>query len=173
MSQTAIHSRHAALHHDQQAAAMAVALMEEAQLKEAKLRRSRSNRAFVAGRLMLAAVFIIGAVAKAATFRATSAAMEDYGLQLTDLLLTVAIGVELTAGALLAIGYKVRQATVVLSTWLVAVTVVMHGNLSVDTNRSAALLNLAVVGGLLLLFAHGAGDASVDKALAQKAAREA
>ncbi len=170
--QTATHRHHAALHHDPLAAANAEALREQAELRELKRVQKRHVRAYVAGRALLGLIFIVGAVAKAATFGATEAAMSDYGFQLTGLLLVFAIAIEGVAGAMLVVGYKVRGAALALGGWLCTVTVIVHGNLGIEANRVSAITNGAIIAGLLLLYAHGAGNASLDRRAAARAAKE-
>lgn len=167
------HPGHAALHHDPQAAANAVAAYEEARMRElAKTQRWR-NRAWTFGRVLLGALFIVTAVGKAVTFKATEAAMSEFGLQLTGLLLAIAIAVELLGGVLLLVGLKTREAALALCVWLLTVTVVVHGNLSVDANRVQAANNIAIIAALLFLYAHGGGGASLDQVRARREAQQA
>ena len=168
--QTIAHPHHAALHHDPQAAAVAVAEYEHAKLRELQAQQAWRSRAWVAGRFLLGALFVAGAVGKAMSFSATQAAMAEFGLELTGVLLTCAIAIEGIAGAMLLFGYKTRGAALALVVWLCTVTLVVHGNVTIDANRVQAFNNLAIIAALFFLFAHGAGKASVDQAVMRKEA---
>ncbi len=173
MTTTTAHPSHAAIHHDPQAAANAVAAYEESRLRELASVQKWRARAWVAARFVLGGLFIAGAVGKIVSFGATQAAMREFGLELTGVLLTTAIAVEGIAGFMLLAGYEVRRAAIALMLWLGTVTVVIHGNVTIDANRAQAFNNLAIMAALLFLYAHGAGNASIDQARERKAAREA
>lgn len=172
MNAPTAHPHHAALHHDPQAAANAIALMEESRLRDLAAKQRHFMRAFFTGRVLLGAVFIVGAVSKAMTFEATRHAMDDFGFQLTVPLLAFAIGLEALGGALLIVGFKTRAAAFSLAVWLSAITVIVYGNLSIETNRMFAVANLAIISALLMLFAHGAGRGSIDDAARRREASE-
>ena len=164
------HPAHHACHHDPQGAALAVA-QEEVDRREEKQRlKSRRTAFYVAGRELVAALFIGSAIAKVVHFSTTQKAMADFDLPDSGLLLTLAIAVELACGAMLALGYKTRRTAVGLIAYLAAVTLLIHRNVSVDLNRSFALANLAICGGLLMLVAHGAGAFSLDKLFERRSA---
>ncbi len=74
-------------------------------------------------------------------------------------------------GLLLAVGFKARKLAVGLIVYLVGVTALLHGDLRVELNRSFALYNLAIAGGLLLLVGAGPGRHSADSWLANRLAR--
>ncbi len=173
MSQTPTHPGHATLHHDPQAAANAVAAYEESRLRELAQSQRWRNRAWTTGRVLLGALFLATALGKVVSFRATETAMSDYGLQLTGLLLAVAIAIEAAGGALLVLGLKTREAAVALCVWLFTVTLVVHGNLTLDANRVQVANNLAIIAALFFLYAHGGGGASLDQARARREAQQA
>jgi putative oxidoreductase len=107
------------------------------------------------GRVLIAAVFVISAVAKAATFDP-----EASGLLLAVFWASVAL--ELVAGLLLAAGLWSRKAALVLLVWIGIGIVFFHGDLSVDANRVFTLANVAIAGGLFVLVAQGGGLFSLD-----------
>lgn len=159
------------VHHvDPEAAAIALKQEEEELLREKVQVKARRQHFYLAGRLLLASLFVTSGLAKLANFGATTEAMTDLGLAAPSLLLTIAIGIELIGGALLAAGYLARSAATVLIGYLAAVTLLVHGDWSLELNRSAALANFAFAGGLLMLLSHGAGTFSLDKVLARREA---
>jgi len=155
-------------HHDVSAAAWAVAAEEDRQKAEGKKLRMRRFKLYLTGRVLLASLFIISAVVKMVGFEATREALADVGLHDGRFLLTLAIGIELMGGLALALGYQVRYVATALISYMTAVTLLMHSDLTVVLNRAFALLNLALAGALLMLVAHGAGTHSVDRWLAHR-----
>ncbi len=163
-------SRH--LHHaDPGAAALAVAEEEEALRRESQQVKGRRGRFYLAGRLMISALFLTSGFAKVATFSATREALENVGIYASPLLLGLVILVELAGGTMLALGYKARGAAIVLIAALCTITLFVHSDLSNPLNRAFALSNLAFAGGLLLIAAHGAGTFSLDRVSARRSAR--
>jgi putative oxidoreductase len=122
----------------------------------------RQAALYSTGRVLLAAVFLVSAIAKVADYRGTLLALRGV-LADAELLLPIAIGLELVGGTLLLVGLKARAATVGLIAYLFTVTALMHHDLAVAVNRAFALTNLALVGALLMVVAHGAGAYSLDK----------
>ena len=172
MTTTTAHPHHAALHHDPQAAANALAAYEEARLRDLAAAQRWRARAWTAARIVLGALFLAGAIGKALSFGATQAAMSEFGLHLTGALLTAAIGIEGIGGVMLLLGFRAREAAVTLVLWLLTVTVVVHGNVTIDANRVQAFNNLGIIAALLFLFSHGAGAASLDQARARREAQQ-
>lgn len=159
-----------ALHHDSDAARLAVEQETQRELEQQRRERTREERAWVAGRLLMGLVFLVAAVGKAATFGDTSRLLADHGFAGPSLLLALAISVELTGGVFLAMGLEVRRASIALIGWVALVTVLVHLDLTQAINRAAVVSNLAIAAGLLLLAARGAGAASADRVRERKLA---
>jgi putative oxidoreductase len=143
---------------------------EERELDQMKRERRRDELAWVTGRVTFGVVFLIAAVVKAVTFSGVSALLTDRGFAGSDLLLSLAILFEATAGVLLTIGFKVRRTAMVLVGWVILVTALIHWDLREPLNQAFALSNIAIAGGLLFLATHGAGIASIDRKQQRKAA---
>ena len=157
------HQSSHALHHDPESARLALRADEEQELEVMKKRRSREERTWLAGRLLMAVVFLTAAVAKALTFSEVSRLIEAQGFAGPDFLLGLAIMIEAFGGALLAMGMNVQKVSAGLVIWVGLVTVLLHHDLSQTWNRASALSNVALAAGLLFLAAHGAGIRSVDR----------
>jgi len=116
--------------------------------------------AALAGRLLLAAIFLHEAYAKLTAYSAAVAYAEAFGVPGT--LLPLAIAAELVGGLLVAIGYQTRAAALVLAGFCVITAVVFH----TDFSKRGELLHfekdLAIAGGFLVLLAHGAGRWAID-----------
>ena len=112
------------------------------------------------GRALLAAIFLHEAVSKLTAYSAALAYMRVFGVP--GELLPFAIAVELGCGLLILCGYQTRAAALVLAAFCLATAVLFHRNLG-DRNQLLHFeKDLAIAGGLLVLFAHGAGAWAVD-----------
>jgi uncharacterized membrane protein YphA (DoxX/SURF4 family) len=140
-------------HHDPEAAAFELEQTEVHRLAEAERARARREALYVAGRLIIAFVFIVGALTRAFSFSAQGGGA----------IVWLSIAIELIAGALLALGLQARRAATVLLIWLGLGTVFFHGDLSQEVDRALALANLAVCGALFAFVAYGGGLLSVDR----------
>jgi putative oxidoreductase len=76
--------------------------------------------------------------------------------------LPLAIAVELGCGLLILCGYHTRAAALLLAGFCLATAVLFHGKFG-DRNQLLHFeKDLAIAGGLLVLFAHGAGAWALD-----------
>ena len=89
-----------------------------------------------------------------------SPAMQAFGVP--GELLPLAIAVELGCGLLILCGYHTRATALILAGFCLATAVLFHGKFG-DRNQLLHFeKDLAIAGGLLLLFAHGAGAWAID-----------
>jgi putative oxidoreductase len=126
----------------------------------------------VIGRILLAAIFVMSGIGKLMAPAATIGYIQAMGLPLAGAGLAAAIVVELGGGVLLALGYKTRIVALVLAAFSVVTGLIFHSAVG-DQNQMIHLMkNLAMAGGLLQVFAFGAGAYSLDaKAAAGQAGR--
>lgn len=116
----------------------------------------------VIGRVLLAAIFIMSGVGKIMAPGATIGYMEAMGLPFASVGLVGAIAVELVGGLMLAFGIKTRVVALGLALFSIVTGLVFHHAIG-DQNQMIHLLkNFAMAGGLLQVFAFGAGAYSVD-----------
>jgi putative oxidoreductase len=116
--------------------------------------------AALAGRLLLAAIFLHEAWSKLTGYSGALAYMRAFGVP--GELLPLAIAVELGCGALIAFGYHTRPAALVLALFCLATAILFHAQLG-DRNQLLHFeKDLAIAGGLLVLVAHGAGAWALD-----------
>jgi uncharacterized membrane protein YphA (DoxX/SURF4 family) len=113
----------------------------------------------LAGRLLLAAIFLASAFGKITNFDGTLKFMEAHGMPMAVLFCACAIALESLGAATLILGYLTRWGTAALIGFLVAVTWIFH---SAPDQRIALLKNLAIMGGLLQVMAFGPGELSLD-----------
>src|SRR5258705_865971 len=116
--------------------------------------------AALAGRLLLAAIFLHEAWSKLAGYSAALTYMQSYGVP--GQLLPLAIAVELGCGLLILCGYHTRAAALLLAAFCVATAVLFHSKFG-DRNQLLHFeKDLAIAGGLLVLFANGGGARALD-----------
>lgn len=113
------------------------------------------NAAALAGRLLLAAIFLLEGWSKLNGYAGAVAYMDKHGVP--PALLPLVIAIELGAGAMIAIGWQTRLAALALALFCVLAALLFHADLG-DRNQILHLeKDLAIAGGLLVLAAFGAG----------------
>ncbi len=111
------------------------------------------------GRLFVAIIFLASAFGKITNFDGTLQFMDSHGMPAVNLLCIGAIAVEALGAVALILGYKTRWGAAALAVFLVAATWVFH---TAPDQRIQLLKNLAILGGLLNLIAHGPGGISLE-----------
>ncbi len=125
------------------------------------------NPLSLAGRLLIAALFLPAGISKITGFAGTVGYIGSVGLPLPAVGAALAIAVEVLGGLALIVGYQTRLAALVLALFTLVASFFFHAYWSVPAEQAfmQQLLffkNIAVTGGLLVLAAHGAGAWSVD-----------
>ncbi|MEX2114436.1 MAG: DoxX family protein [Pirellulales bacterium] len=119
------------------------------------------------GRVLLALIFIMSAAGKLQDWQGTVQMMADRGLPAPDMLLSVAVGLELVGGALVVVGLYARWGALALLLFLVPVSVIMHNFWALPEDQARGQMinfmkNVSIAGGLVFLMAMGAGPLSID-----------
>ena len=114
----------------------------------------------VLGRIGLALLFLWSGYSKFAYMAANVAYMKAYGMPAAELLIWPAALFELTAGAMLALGWKARWAALALAVYTAIAALIFHRYWSVPADQVLDqqihfMKNVAIVGGLLFVFARG------------------
>jgi len=118
-------------------------------------------------RVLLALIFVLIGFGKLAGLEGTAGYIASKGLP-APMVLAVASGVlELVAGVLLIVGWQARWAALALAAFTLAAGVIFHNywTLPADKQMMDQLMfmkNLSITGGLLFVFAFGAGSLSLD-----------
>lgn len=125
------------------------------------------NPLALAGRLLLAVLFLPAGISKITGFAGTVGYITSVGLPLPALAAILALAVEIVGGAALIAGFGTRIAALVLALFTLVASFFFHAYWAVppDQLMVTELLffkNIAVVGGLLTLVAWGAGAWSLD-----------
>lgn len=121
----------------------------------------------LAARLLIVALFLPAGIGKLAGFDGTVGYIASAGLPLPAVGAALAVAVEIGASLALLAGFGTRIAALVLAVFTLAASVFFHAYWAAPADQAyvAELLffkNIAVVGGLLMLVAYGAGRWSLD-----------
>ncbi|HET9403745.1 MAG TPA: DoxX family protein [Burkholderiales bacterium] len=121
----------------------------------------------LAGRILLALLFIASGWGKIGGFEGTVGYIASRGLPLPQVAAAGAIAVELVGGILLIAGWQARWAATALFLFLIPTTLIFHNFWAVDaaqqgTQQIQFMKNLCIMGGMLYVMAFGAGPLSLD-----------
>ena len=119
------------------------------------------------GRILLALVFLVAGSRKLMAVAASAGYLGKLGFPMPEVMVWVAIAIELGAGILLVLGWKARWAAWLLALFTLIAAFAAHRFWEVDAAQYANqmnhfLKNLAIVGGLMFVAATGPGALSVD-----------
>ena len=122
----------------------------------------------LAGRVMMAALFIPSGFSKLAGFQGTVGYIASKGLPLPQLGAVAAIVVELLVAAALLLGWRTRWAALILMLFTLAAAVLFHDYWAAPPEQKMMQAinfwkNVAIAGGLLFVAAHGPGPYAVDR----------
>ena len=115
----------------------------------------------LAGRILLALLFIPAGFGKIGGFAATAGYAASKGVPLPELAIAIAIFVELGLGLLLLVGFQTRWAALGMAFFTFVISFIFHP-LSDPSQAQSFFKNMAIVGGLVSVAAWGAGAWSVD-----------
>lgn len=121
----------------------------------------------LAGRLLIAALFLPAGIGKITGFAGTVGYIGSVGLPLPAVGAAVAVAVEVLGALALILGYQTRIAAIVLALFTLVASFFFHAYWSVPADQAFVqqlmfFKNIAVVGGLFVLAAQGAGGWSLD-----------
>lgn len=121
----------------------------------------------LAGRILLATIFLLSGLTKLTDWNGTAAFMAAHGLKLIPVLLPMAAIVEIAGGLAILCGARSRLAAFILFLYLIPTTLVFHnfwGHAGMEyvNQMQHFLKNLAIMGGLALIVGLGPGFPSVD-----------
>lgn len=119
------------------------------------------------GRALIALLFVPAGLSKIAGFAGVAGYIASKGVPLPEVCAAIAIAAELGLGLLLLVGWQARWAALGLAVFTAVITPIFHNFWAVDAaqkmmQQQAFFKNFAVVGGLLVIAAFGAGRWSLD-----------
>ena len=129
---------------------------------------SRKDAAALAGRVLLAVIFVWAGFGKAIGYQDTAGFMSSVGMPMVGVLLPLTILVELGGGIALIVGWKARWVALILAVFTLLASLIFHKfwtmtGEGVMTNTLFFYKNIAIMGGMLMVFAFGPDRYSLDK----------
>ncbi len=121
----------------------------------------------LAGRVLIASLFLITGIGKITGYAGTQAYMASQGVP--GALLPLVIALEVGGGLAIVLGWHTRLVAALLAGFSIAAALIFHAGGDM-TQQLMLMKNFAIAGGFLFLVARGAGEWSLD---ARAAARSA
>lgn len=115
----------------------------------------------LAGRVLLAAIFLISGLGKIGAYSATAAYMASVGVP--GALLPAVIAAEILGAIAIIVGWKTRISALLLAGFTLLAGLVFHSDFGDQIQMIMFLKNVAIAGGFLLLVVNGAGALSLDR----------
>lgn len=114
------------------------------------------------GRIFVGALFASAGVSKVLGLEGTAGYIASVGLPLPEVLAVLAAIVEIGAGVMLIVGWRIGLAAGALIVFTGLATIFFHGpSMWSDTNPTQQTMfykNFAIIGGLLYMMAYGKGE---------------
>ncbi|HXS52780.1 MAG TPA: DoxX family protein [Usitatibacter sp.] len=132
------------------------------------MNRNFTNLLALAGRILIAVIFVISGFGKIGGFEGVAGAIGSKGLPMPQVLAALTIALELGGGILLVLGFKTRWIAALFFLWLIPTTLVFHAFWGLDPKAAQQmqihfLKNVSIMGAMLMLVAFGPGAWSLDK----------
>ena len=118
------------------------------------------------GRLFLSMIFIFSGFTKITGYAATQGYMESMGVP--GMLLPLVIALELFGGIAILLGFKARLIAVLFVAFNIVSALLFHQFWIDESQMNPFMKNIAIAGGFLMIFAHGAGAYSIDNSKTHK-----
>ncbi len=128
---------------------------------------SLQNPLALAGRILLAWLFIPAGLGKLTGFAGSVAYAASSGMPMAQVAVAIGLLIEIVGGIALLIGWGTRWAAIALAVFVLVASFFLHSFWSVPAEQVGLqqlmfYKNLAIIGGLLAFAAFGAGGLSLD-----------
>ena len=129
---------------------------------------TQNNVVTLAGRTLLALIFIVSGFGKITGFAGTAGYMASKGMPIAEVLLVGAIAVEFLGGLMLLLGWKARWAALAIFIFIIPATLIFHNPAGLTGQEAQnqmiqVMKNLSIMGGMLMVFVFGPGAWSLDR----------
>lgn len=119
------------------------------------------------GRFLISIIFIIAGVGKILNFSDAELSLEYFNISPAGLYIFIAMIMELIGGILVLLGWNTKIGCCILMIFLIPTTLIFHAFWQYEASEASLQLslflrNFSIFGGLLLLFAFGPGEWSID-----------
>lgn len=115
------------------------------------------------GRVLLSLLFIILGFGKLMGFAGTAGYFGSIGLPMPEVTTALVILIEVGGGLMLLLGFHARAAAWALAIFTFLATIIAHRDIGDQMQLTAALKNLAIIGGLVYVIKYGSGPWSLSK----------
>jgi len=122
-----------------------------------------NSLAALAGRILIALLFLQSGIEKFVYYSATLAYMTKAGLPFPDKLLVASGVFEIVCALAIIAGWRTRWAAIGLVLWMIPVTLIFHDPALGQDQMIHFMKNVAITGGILLLAAFGPGAFSLGR----------
>ncbi len=129
-------------------------------MNQDKLIEKAQEFAAPVGRVLIALVFLTAGLNKIGTYDNVAGYMDSMGVP--GVLLPLVILLEVVGAIAIILGFKTRIAAFLLAGFCVLSALIFHSNFADQNEMVQFMKNLAIAGGFLSLFVHGAGSYSLD-----------
>ena len=115
----------------------------------------------LAGRILLAHIFLLAGINKISGYAGTQAYMDAMGVP--GMLLPLVILLEIGGGLALIVGWQTKWSSYALAGFTLIAALIFHRNFGDQMQMIMFMKNLSIAGGLLILAVNGAGAFSLGK----------
>ena len=115
------------------------------------------------GRIFMALIFLSAGFSKIGGYAGTQQYMESQGVP--GMLLPLVIAVEIAGGLAMIAGWRTRPFALALAGFCLLSGILFHANFGDQMQMIMFMKNVAMAGGFLVIYAHGAGELSLDHRL--------
>jgi len=115
-------------------------------------------------RIFLSLIFLSSMAGKIGNFQGTAGYMQHMGMTFaTEFFLVGAILLLAVGGFSVLLGYRAKTGALLLMVFLVPATLIFHNDFADKIQMIMFMKNLAIMGGLLMIYAYGSGPYSLDR----------
>lgn len=112
------------------------------------------------GRIFISLIFLWAGIAKITDYAGKQGYMESVGVP--GILLPLVIILEIGGAIAVVLGWKTRWAALALAIFCILSAFLFHFDFSNQMQSILFMKNIAIAGGFAVIFAHGAGQLSLD-----------
>ena len=117
------------------------------------------------GRILLVLIFVNSGIGKIGNFDGTAQYMAKFGMPMTSFFLVGAIFLELVGSITVILGYFTRFGALLLFVFMIPTTLIFYTHFGDQVQMIMFMKNVSMLGGILILLAHGPGRWSLDSLL--------
>ncbi len=122
----------------------------------------------VVARVLLALMFVLAGFSKFADLAGTAGYIASGGLPIPGVLAFLTAALEVVGGLALIVGFQARIVALVMALFTIVASLLFHNFWAMPADQQFMqqlmfMKNLSIAGGLLMVFALGAGPASLDE----------